>query len=238
MSSIRLDKLLSNLGYGSRREIAMLAKAGEITLHGEALTKADAHIRLSDAAALLLQGEPLDPVSPFTVMLHKPVGYTCSHDEHGALIYDLLPYRWKARKPALSTAGRLDKDSTGQVILTDDGALLHRIIHPKHHAKKHYRVSVKLSLQGNEQQLFASGEFLMSGDSKPLKPAFWQQETAHSGIMQLQEGRFHQIRRMFATLGNEVETLHRFQTGGLALGDLAPGGWRILNAQDLDPLEN
>ena len=125
MSTMRLDRLLANMGYGSRRDIAVMVRQGRVKLEGKRVFKADEAIKLADAqsGALQVNDVAVDPPSPLTVMLHKPAGYTCSHDETGALIYDLLPERWKLRKPVLSAAGRLDKDSTGQVILTDDGDL-------------------------------------------------------------------------------------------------------------------
>jgi len=238
MSRARLDKLLANLGYGSRKEIAQLAKAGRVKLRGEVIKKADQDIDFSDvrSGALTLDGETIDPPFPLTVMMNKPAGYTCSHDELGALIYDLLPPRWRYRKPALSCAGRLDKESTGQVILTDDGDLLHRIIHPKSHAEKHYTVTLSQPLRGDESTLFSTGEFLMKGDVKPLKPALWKQESERNGIMVLQEGRYHQIRRMFETIGNEVTELHRFQIGGLALGTLEEGKYRLLDETEIQTI--
>jgi len=235
MSQIRLDRLLSNLGYGSRKEVAFLVKAGRVSLNGIAVKSADQSVPLAAASGgtLTLDGEALDPLSPLTVMLHKPPGYTCSHEDKGSLVYDLLPTRWQARKPALSCAGRLDKESTGQVILTDDGDLLHRITHPKSHASKHYAVTLEHDLQGNEAALFATGTFLMTGDTKPLKPALWTPSGLRTGHMILEEGRFHQIRRMFETLGNNVTALHRQQTGNLPLGDLKPGKYQILSAEEV-----
>lgn len=232
--TMRLDRLLANLGYGSRREVAAFVAAGRVLLDGARLTKVDQPVSLDDVrrGALTLNDEPLDPPAPLTVMLNKPAGYVCSHDERGAIIYDLLPPRWKLRKPALSAAGRLDKESTGQVILTDDGDLLHRIIHPKSHAAKRYAVTLVRDLRGDEAALFATGTFLMAGDAKPLKPAFWTPDGPRGGTMILHEGRFHQIRRMFETLGNEVVALHRFRTGTLDLGDLEEGEYRFLDEQD------
>lgn len=237
---LRLDRLLSNLGYCSRKEALFLVKAGRVTLHGAIVRKADAPIALADvrSGALQLDGEAIDPPAPLTLMLHKPQGYSCSHDERGALVYDLLPERWRLRKPALSCAGRLDKDSTGQVIITDDGDLLHRIIHPKSHAAKHYAVTLERDLRGDETALFAGGDFVMKGDAKPLKPARWIPDSARTGRMVLHEGRFHQIRRMFETLGNHVTALHRYQTGGLELGSLEPGNYRLLETAELESLFN
>lgn len=231
---VRLDRLLANLGYGSRREVAAVVAGGRVLLDGGRIAKVDQPVSLDDVrrGVLTLDDEPLDPPAPLTVMLHKPAGYVCSHDERGAIIYDLLPPRWRLRKPALSAAGRLDKDSTGQVILTDDGDLLHRIIHPKSHAAKQYAVTLARALRGDEAALFATGTFLMRGDAKPLKAAFWTPDSPRGGTMTLHEGRFHQIRRMFETLGNEVVTLHRFRTGALSLGALAPGEYRFLDDDD------
>lgn len=232
--SIRLDRLLSNLGYCSRSEAGSACRAGRVTLDEIAVRDAAQRVALAAvrAGTLCFDGAAVDPPG-LTLMLHKPAGYTCSHDEAGALIYDLLPERWRRRKPALSTAGRLDKASSGQLLLTDDGALLHRIIQPRGHAPKHYRVTIREPLRGDETALFGSGDFLLGGDPRPLRPALWKAETATRGVMILIEGRYHQIRRMFAALGNEVVALHRFQTGGLALVGLEEGRYRILNDADV-----
>ncbi|MGB5146781.1 MAG: pseudouridine synthase [Porticoccaceae bacterium] len=234
-ASLRLDRLLSNLGYGTRKEIATACRAGRVTLNGEVVVGADQAIPLDlvRAGALALNGETVDPPAPLTIMLNKPAGHTCSHREAGSLVYDLLPRRWRGRKPVLSTVGRLDKDSTGQLLLTDDGDLLHRIIHPRTHAPKHYRVELSDPLRGDEEARFATGTFMLDGDDKPLRPAIWSAESARSGVMILTEGRYHQIRRMFAALGNRVTALHRFQTGDLPLGDLEAGQYKILGPEEL-----
>lgn len=234
----RLDRLLANLAYATRKEISAACTAGRVTLDGAALHN-PAHLIPLDkvrAGALHFDGAPVDPPAPLTLMLHKPAGCTCSHNAPGApgaIVYDLLPPRFRARKPALSTVGRLDKDSTGQLLFTDDGALLHRIIHPKTHAAKHYRVTLRDPLRGDEAALFATGTFMLRDDDKPLKPAVWRAESTHSGVMILTEGRYHQLRRMFGAVGNHVVALHRFQTGALALGDLPQGQYRILSTEEL-----
>ncbi len=229
---IRLERLLSNLGYGGRREMAMAIKNEWVSVDGN-IIKNPAFQLNPNASQVKLDGEIIDPISPMTVMLHKPEGYTCSHNDSGDLVYDLMTARFKSRKPTFSSIGRLDKYSTGQLLFTDDGDLLHRIISPKSCAKKHYHVTLRDNLKGNETDLFSSGEFYMDKDDKPLKPATWIAENERNGTMILSEGRFHQIRRMFETIGNEVLELHRFQTGGLSLGDLPKGEWRILNDDDL-----
>ena len=214
----------------------MAVRSGVFIANGNTQTDPSTTLPLDPVllAEATYRGEKLDPVSPFTLMLNKPRTYTCSRDEQGLLVYDLLPDRWNARSPALSSAGRLDKDSTGLVILTDDGDFLHRVISPKHHVWKQYAVTVRDPLQGNETDLFAAGDFLLDADASPLKPARWVQKDAHSGIMSLQEGRYRQIRRMFAALNNEVVSLHRFSIGGLELGDVAEGEYRVLTTQDLE----
>ena len=185
---------------------------------------------------LRFDGEAVDPPSPLTLMLHKPLGYTCSHKEAGALVYDLLPERFRHRKPALSSVGRLDKDSTGQLLFTDDGELLHRIIHPKTHAPKHYRVTVQKTLRGDEAALFSTGAFKIEGEEKPLLPALWRADRSNGGVMILTEGRYHQIRRMFSALGNRVTALHRFQTGGLPMGELKEGAYRFLSPAEVQSI--
>lgn len=235
MPTIRLDRLLSNLGYGGRKEMTMAIKNEWLEIDGARVTQPSLNIDLAlvTAGRVTFDGQPLDPLFPLTIMLHKPVGYTCSHKDPAAIVYDLLPDRFANRKPALSMVGRLDKYSSGQLLLTDDGELLHRITHPKSHAPKHYRVGLRDDLRGDEAALFASGTFCMVKDENPLKPAFWTPEGSRGGTMVLHEGRYHQIRRMFETLGNEVVTLHRFQTGNLPLGDLEEGKWRSLSAEDI-----
>ncbi len=219
--------------------MTMAIKNEWLEIDGQRVTKPDLKVDLEmvSAGRITFDDQPLDPLAPFTVMLNKPAGYTCSHKDPAAIIYDLLPERFKNRKPTMSMVGRLDKYSTGQLLLTDDGDLLHRITHPKSHAPKHYRVTLRDDLQGNEAQLFASGEFMMKGEEKPLKPADWNPEGAREGVMILHEGRNRQIRRMFEQIGNEVITLHRFQTGGLPLDNLEEGAWRPLSQDELSKLQ-
>jgi 16S rRNA pseudouridine516 synthase len=232
---IRLDRLLSNLGYGSRKDVAYLIKAGLVTSDLGTHTSASENIAPA-SINIHVDGEPLDPLPPLTLLIHKPVGYTCSHDEVGNIIFDLLPDRFRARSPQLSPAGRLDKDSSGAVLLTDDGDLLHRIISPKHHVTKKYNVTLADPLNGNETALFMSGHFTLKDDTKPLKPALWQPADDKSGVMFLTEGRYHQIRRMFGAVGNKVLTLHRERIGQLDLGDIAEGTFQILSSHDIEKI--
>ena len=236
MSTVRVDKLLAGLGYGSRREVQHMAAGGRIRLDGAVLPAAEARIALTPdlASRMTVGGKPLDPLPGLAIMLHKPLGVTCSHKEDGPLVYDLLPERWLRRDPALSTVGRLDKETSGLLLLTDDGALLHRIISPRSKLAKRYRATLAQPLTGDEAALFASGELMLEGETKPLLPASLTVLEPTLAELTISEGRYHQVRRMFAAVGNHVATLHRDRIGGLALpDDLEPGAWRILGATEL-----
>jgi len=233
----RVDRLLSSLGYGSRTEMARMAKAGGIVLDGVDLTDVSKRIALSPDLPLRMEidGEPLDPLPGLVMVMHKPLGMTCSHKEDGALVFDLLPGRWRRRDPAISTVGRLDKQTTGLLLLTDDGALLHRIISPKRHVAKVYRATLARPLEGGEAALFASGELVLEGEDKPLSPAILEVITPTEATLTVTEGRYHQVRRMFAAVGNHVEALHRERVGALTLpDDLPPGEWRLLSPEQVD----
>jgi 16S rRNA pseudouridine516 synthase len=236
-AQMRLDRLLANMGYGSRKEMQALAKAGRIVLDGAAVTDADRRIAVTPdlSARMTVQGRPLDPPPGLILMLHKPLGVTCSHKEAGALVYDLLPGRWRMRDPAISTVGRLDKETSGLLLMTDDGALLHRIISPKRHIPKRYRVTLDRPMAGDEGAMFASGQMVLESDDKPLLPAILETLSPTEALLILSEGRYHQARRMFAAVGNHVTALHRDRVGGLDLpADLAPGAYRLMDAADLE----
>jgi 16S rRNA pseudouridine516 synthase len=160
---------------------------------------------------------------------------TCSRKEDGSLVYDILPDRWKRRDPAISTIGRLDKQTTGLLLLTDDGDLLHRVISPKRHVAKVYRATLARPLVGTEGALFASGQLVLENEDKPLSPAILEVVSPTEALLTVTEGRYHQVRRMFAAVGNHVETLHRERMGGLVLpDDLAPGEWRMLTPDEIE----
>lgn len=232
---MKLVKLLANLGYGSRKQVQGMFRAGLVTdADGEVLYADDviAH------EAIRVEGEPLDPPQGLTLMLHKPRGYTCSTKDKGRLIYDLLPPRYRERAPVLSSVGRLDRDTSGMLLMTDDGALLHRIVSPKSRLDKAYEVTLAEDLRGDETARFASGGLLLESDDKPLLPAELHVNGPRQAQLVLHEGRYHQARRMFAAVGNHVEALHRSRIGGLSLGGLEEGQWRTLDAADLETLFN
>jgi 16S rRNA pseudouridine516 synthase len=227
---MKLVKLIANLGYGSRKQIAQLFRAGAITdANGEVLY-ADDQVPHAD---IRIDGEPLDPPPGLTLLLHKPVGVTCSTRDPGRIVLDLLPPRFRLRAPQLSTVGRLDRDTSGLLLLTDDGALLHRIVAPKSKLAKVYEATLAQDLRGDEAARFASGTLLLEAETTPLAPAALEILDPRHARLTLTEGRYHQVRRMFAAAGNHVTALHRSRIGGLDLGDLAPGQWRVLGDDDL-----
>lgn len=230
-SKVRLDKLLGSLGYCPRKEVAMLLRDGIIT-HTENLPlKSDTKVAHNE---ILFNGEPLDPPSGMLILMHKPAGLICSHDEgEGRLVYDLLPQRWRMRDPKISTIGRLDKDTSGLLLLTDDGQLLHRLTSPRHHVPKVYEATLDRPLKGDEGSIFASGTLMLNGEKSPCLPAALTILDNTHVRLEITEGRYHQVRRMFAAVGNHVVSLHRSSFGDLTLGNLQAGEYRLIDAETL-----
>ena len=235
----RMDRLLANLGYGSRREVQALIARGAVLLDGARLTDSGLRVPLGEALTerITVRGQPLDPPSPLTLVMNKPQGLVCSHREPGRSIYELLPPRWRSRDPALSSVGRLDADTTGLLLITDDGPFLHKVISPKADIAKRYVFTLAEPMTGAERELFASGTMMLDGETTPLLPANLVASGPASGALTIREGRYHQVRRMFAATGNRVVTLHRDKIGGFALPtDVAPGDWRVIRPDERDAL--
>ena len=229
---MKLVKLIANLGYGSRREVALMFREGRIT-------DADGEVLYADDkvphAAIFIDGEPLDPAPGLVIAMNKPVGYTCSTRDPSRLVYDLLPPRFRMRDPLLSTVGRLDRETSGLLLLTDDGKLLHRIISPKTHVAKVYEAHLAQDLRGDEAALFASGTLMLESETTPLAPARLEVLGPQRARITVTEGRYHQVRRMFAATGNAVTALERVAVGGLRLADLGleAGQWRQLSQDEV-----
>jgi 16S rRNA pseudouridine516 synthase len=227
---MKLVKLIANLGYGSRKDVTQLFRAGRITdADGEVLYADD----VVPYETIRVDDEPLDPPPGLTLMMNKPLGVTCSRKDPGRVVYDLLPPRYNVRSPALSSVGRLDRDTSGLLLFTDDGALLHRIISPKAQVTKVYEATLAQDLRGDEGELFASGSLLLESETEPLAPAALEVLGPRHARLSVTEGRYHQVRRMFAAAGNHVETLQRMSIGALALGGLPLGEWRALDASEV-----
>ena len=227
---MKLVRLLANLGYGSRKQVAAMFREGLVTDAAGEVLYADDKV---DHADVRFDGEPLDPPQGMLLMLNKPTGYTCSRKDVGRLVYDLLPPRFALRNPVLSTVGRLDRDTSGLLLFTDDGQMLHRIISPKASVKKVYEATLASDLRGDEAATFASGTLMLEGETTPLEPASLDVLGPRHVRVTLTEGRYHQVRRMFVAVGNHVETLERVALGGLTLDGLPSGEWRLLEDGDI-----
>jgi 16S rRNA pseudouridine516 synthase len=221
----RVDQLLSSLGYCSRKEARALCAEGRVTVAGEPIDDASTRVVAADVR---LDGEPLDFPDGLFVMLHKPVGLVCSHDtREGARVYELLPEPWLRRDPKVNTIGRLDKETSGLVLLTDVGPLVQRLTSPKHHVDKVYEATLDATPGPEVAAAFERGVRL-EGEDEPTRPARLELLGERRAQVTLSEGRYHQVRRMFAACGLHVTALTRTRFGEWALGELPEGEWRAL----------
>lgn len=222
----RLDQMLANLGYGSRREARAWIEAGRVTVAGRVV---DDFGLKAEEADVQVDGAPLDHPGPLLLLLHKPAGLVCSHDaREGPSVYSLLPARWQRRNPQVTSVGRLDKETSGLLLLTDLAPLVHQLTSPRHKVPKVYRATVDRDLAPDLAERFASGTLRLDGEEEPCAPAVYRALGPRAAELTLTEGRYHQVRRMFAATGHTVVALHRTRFGALELGDLAAGCWREL----------
>lgn len=218
----RVDAHLSSLGYCSRSEAKGFLKRNEICINGKRVYDVKIKAYHDD---MTINKEALDP-EILTILLNKPSGYICSHNDAGSLIYSLLPARWNERNPKLSTVGRLDIDTTGAIILTDNGDLNHRLTSPKNAVTKVYEASLSEPLKGDEAEIFASGELILNGEDKALLPAKLEVINPRLVRLEICEGKYHQVKRMFASTGNKVLNLHRLNFAGFEVNDLKEGEYK------------
>lgn len=228
----RLDRLLSHVTGLSRSDIKRCVKRGEVALAGQVVTDPSLQVQAKDE--LSFDGMPVEWPRPHYVMLHKPAGYVCSSDEPGEfLVHELVDRPWAGR---LHAAGRLDKDTTGLVLLTDDGQWSHRLTSPRSGCEKRYLASLESVMDEGAVRAFADG-LLLQGENRPTRPARLEARAGQQALVWLDEGRYHQVRRMFAACGNHVTALHREAIGMLELdADLAPGEWRELSTAEVESL--
>jgi 16S rRNA pseudouridine516 synthase len=229
----RLDQLLANLGYCSRREARDYLKKNTVTVRGAPVRDPSSKALAAD---VLINGEPLDHPDGLLLLLNKPLGLVCSHDEReGPRVYDLLPPRWRARNPQVTSIGRLDKDTSGLILLTDQTELVHKYTSPKHKVPKLYRATTDRDLHPELIPLFAAGTLVLDGEDAPCAPAQLTlfPDAPRTADLILTEGKYHQVRRMFAAAGATVLTLHRVRFGNLILGDLPPGQFRPVTESEI-----
>lgn len=220
----RIDAHLSSLGYCSRSEAKKFLKMFRVRVNGVRVFETDKKVLHSEVT---VNEVALDPES-LTILMNKPSGIICSHDDAGVLIYSLLPERWQKRNPKISTIGRLDGDTTGAILLTDDGALNHRLTSPKSDVSKIYEVTLAQALRGDEEKIFASGTLMLNGEKKPLMSAKMEILTETLVRLEISEGKYHQVKRMFGAVGNKVIALHRVRFGEYDVENLALGEYKLL----------
>lgn len=229
----RLDKLLASTGKWSRREVKALVRQGLVRVDGR--LAASAEDKLDPAAAVVtVAGETISLCRFTYVMLHKPAGVlTATEDRKQPTVLDLLPP--ELRRIGLAPVGRLDKDTEGLLLLTNDGELAHRLLSPKYHVEKRYFARVDGELSAADAEAFARGMTL--GDGLECLPAGLQVLPDRVCIVTLREGKFHQVKRMLAARGAPVLYLKRLSMGPLTLDDsLAAGAYRLLRAEEISAL--
>ncbi|TLS71896.1 pseudouridine synthase [Aliarcobacter thereius] len=221
----RVDAHLSSLGYCSRSEAKRFLKQNEVCINENRVYNTSIKAKHSE---ITVNGKKLDD-EKLLILLNKPEDYICSHNDAGKLIYSLLPQRYQNRNPKISTIGRLDIDTTGAILFTDDGDLNHRLTSPKKDIKKIYEVSLEKPLKGDEKELFASGEIVLNNETKALKPAILKVINPNLVHLEIVEGKYHQVKRMFAYTGNKVIKLHRLDFSGFKVEDLEIGEFKLLD---------
>jgi 16S rRNA pseudouridine516 synthase len=226
---IRLDKLISQSTDLSRKEVKRLAHKGEIRVNGEVVKSTDFKVDESDVVTC--RGEPIGALGFRYFMLNKPEGYVSATKDREHMT--VLEFIDEPRKDQLSVAGRLDIDTTGLVLLTDDGQWLHQVISPKHQCEKTYLVETLKPLVPKDIKKLEQGVWLKNEKTR-TKPAKVEIIDEYHYRLTITEGRYHQVKRMFAAIENKVESLHRERIGGIVLDpDLMPGEYRSLNEQEI-----
>lgn len=226
---MRLDKFIaSNTAY-SRSEVRQLARAARLQVNG--LVAKDPGLILTPDDIVLLDGTAVSARGPRYYMLHKPAGVICAtEDGSHRTVLDLLTGE---ARDGLHIAGRLDIDTTGLVLITDDGQWSHRIKSPGHHEKR-YRVQTARPIAAEALAQFAQGLLLRGEEDQPTRPARLEIVGTQEALVWLQEGRYHQVKRMFAAIGNHVEGLHREAVAGIELDPaLEAGQWRPLTPAEI-----
>lgn len=230
---VRLDKYLSDAGLASRRELKELLKAGAVTVNGKPV--ADGAAKLDPAAdRVCFHGEPVEAPRRVVLLLHKPAGYVTSTDDpRDRTVMELIPAAYLRQK--VVPVGRLDKETEGLLLLTNDGALAHRLISPKHGVEKRYYARHAGTATPEDVAAFAAGLTLKDGTL--CRPAVLRHLAPGESEITVTEGKYHQVRRMMASRGLPVDYLRREQEGSLCLGDLAPGESRELTQAEIEALE-
>ena len=225
----RLDKYLSEAGAASRRELRQIIRAGRVQVDGAVIL--DYAYKFDETAAqVLLDGQEIARPGRIVLMMNKLAGYiTATEDARKATVMELLPEQYRGLQ--LKPVGRLDKDTEGLLLFTNDGALLHRIVSPRHAVWKTYYAEHEGVVTQADIDAFAAG--LRLRDGTVCMPAQLIEQELGKSLIRVQEGKYHQVRRMMSARGMFVTYLRRVQEGGLELGDLAPGAVRVLSEAEI-----
>lgn len=227
---IRLDRFLANQGIGTRKEVKQLIRQQLVRIDGVLIERGD-HKFDEERCVVTLRDEVIEHHKDVYLLFHKPAGCVCAnHDPLHPTVFDHLPACYQR----LSTVGRLDKDTTGLLLISDDGVLAHRLLTPSRHVRKGYEAT--LAKEIDDAQVMALTTGIDLGDFTTM-PAEVQLIDAHRVRLYICEGKFHQVKRMFHAVGNEVTALHRFSFGPLSLGDLPQGEWRPLRTEEIEELK-
>lgn len=223
---MRLAQLLFSQGFGTRQACRDLAAAGRVAIDGRVETDADSELAIDEGAPFAVDGVPWPFRSQAVVVLHKPAGFECSASprDHPAVI-SLLPE--PLRRRGTQPVGRLDADTTGVLLLTDDGALLHRLTSPRRRVEKTYEVTAKHPLDAAQLEALVGGVVLRD-DPAPVRARSAERTGERTLRLVLETGKYHQVKRMLAAVGNRVESLHRSRFAGIGAESLAAGDWRWL----------
>lgn len=221
---MRVDKLLANLGYCTRSAAPDYLKQHRVCLQERRITTVSDRVPATD---ICIDGTPPDHPEGIAVVLNKPAGYICTHDSsEGRRVYDLLPQQWMSRNPVLSSVGRLDKDTTGVLLITDNTAFNHAYSSSKKHVEKVYQVTLDRPLSPELAALFASGTLLLAGEKKPCLPALLRSTGELTADVVLTEGKYHQVKRMFGMFGYTVLKLHRLRFGIFSVENVPEGTYK------------
>jgi 16S rRNA pseudouridine516 synthase len=238
---MRLEDILYSQGFGTRRVCAGLVQQGHVRIGRQVCTDPGEHFE-PEGLHFEVQSQSWEYHEKAYVLLHKPAGTECSQKPSAwPSIYTLLPGPLRQRPnrqnmPGVQAIGRLDQDTTGMLLLSDDGAFIHRMSSPKKHVPKVYEVTTRHPVDAGQVERLLAG-VVLDDDPRPVRAAACEATGANTLRLTLTEGKYHQVKRMLAAVGNRVEGLHRSRIGGLALpADLAPGQWRWLRDAELAQL--
>lgn len=232
---MRIDKLLANVGFGSRKDVKVLLHKKMVTVDGQVVKQADTQVDPA-TSQIMVGGTPVTYEKYIYLMMNKPADVvSATHDKRDTTVIDLLEERYRSQD--LFPVGRLDKDTTGLIILSNDGGFAHRALSPKKHVEKTYRAAINRDITPQDVAAFAKG--IMLGDGYVCMPATLSAAGAQTAEVVMAEGKFHQVKRMFAALQIDVLTLERVAFAGIMLDkNLPQGEYRPLNADELHAIEN